>query len=460
MTAAAARLGDDIAAEWHASLLARPTEVERAVDEAIERAARAGVQLPYRGFRLPLTPAVLPAAWCSRLEAGCRAIFEGIGLLVDRAFGGDPDRLADFLLLAAGERALLDLNAGRYDWAAVARPDFMVGPRGPMVIETNLTTSIGLVECGELARVLGRIPGFDRLLTERAMATTDPAEALADSIAAAARGQPDPLVVIADWAEDFRIWGFIGHELAALLAERGVPAVAARLEDVEPRAGGAALDGRRISLLYRFFTTTVFRDEEVCRRYEWLFDAVRSGAVGVYGGFGHKLYTPKLFLALLSDEEYAHLLPPSLRAALADVLPWTRLLAPRHTDFRGERVDLLEAARRHRDELVLKPNLGYGGRDVSIGSALDQAEWERRLEAALASGEHWLLQERLETERRELAFSVDGEIVLQEAKVDYGVFMIGRRYAGAARRNATAATGPDLTNLSRGGGLSPVFTLP
>lgn len=97
---------------------------------------------------------------------------------------------------------------------------------------------------------------------------------------------------------------------------------------------------------------------------------------------------------------------------------------------------------------------------MSIGASLDQAEWEHRLEAALDSNEHWLLQERLETEHRELAFVVAGEIVLQKAKVDYGAFMIGRRYAGAARRNATAETGPDVTNLSRGGGLAPVFTVP
>jgi hypothetical protein len=55
---------------------------------------------------------------------------------------------------------------------------------------------------------------------------------------------------------------------------------------------------------------------------------------------------------------------------------WTRRLSDRHTSLpRGEGA-LLSFVLSHRDELVLKPNRGYGGAGVHLGSATPQAEWE------------------------------------------------------------------------------------
>ena len=43
-------------------------------------------------------------------------------------------------------------------------------------------------------------------------------------------------------------------------------------------------------------------------------------------------------------------------------------------------MDLLEYIRDYREELVLKPNRGYGGTGVHLGAALSQSEWEALLE--------------------------------------------------------------------------------
>jgi len=62
---------------------------------------------------------------------------------------------------------------------------------------------------------------------------------------------------------------------------------------------------------------------------------------------------------------------------------WTRLVGSRKTRLpHNEEGDLLEFARRHREELVLKPNRAYGGSGVVIGAAASQAEWERMLNEA------------------------------------------------------------------------------
>ena len=62
---------------------------------------------------------------------------------------------------------------------------------------------------------------------------------------------------------------------------------------------------------------------------------------------------------------------------------WTRVVGDRRTLLpHGSEGDLLEFARRHREELVLKPNRAYGGSGVAIGASLWQEEWERLLDEA------------------------------------------------------------------------------
>ena len=54
---------------------------------------------------------------------------------------------------------------------------------------------------------------------------------------------------------------------------------------------------------------------------------------------------------------------------------WTRIVSDRRTSLpHHEDGDLLEYARRHRDQLVLKPNRGYGGAGVTLGAAIDAVE--------------------------------------------------------------------------------------
>ena len=73
---------------------------------------------------------------------------------------------------------------------------------------------------------------------------------------------------------------------------------------------------------------------------------------------------------------------------------WTRLVVERHTvSPTGERIDLLEYARRERESLVLKPNREYGGEGVVVGPTATQSEWESALDRALADEKRWVLQQ-------------------------------------------------------------------
>jgi len=72
---------------------------------------------------------------------------------------------------------------------------------------------------------------------------------------------------------------------------------------------------------------------------------------------------------------------------------WTRILSDRRTALPdGTTGDLIAYARREREALVLKPNRSYGGEGVVIGPSLSQAEWDQKIDGALADKERWVVQ--------------------------------------------------------------------
>lgn len=439
------------------ALSAAPHQVRDIIGAEFDRLASHGIRLPYTDDQLPLIPAILPVRWRSVMGRGSAAVFAGIEHLFAEKFRSDVVRLADYLLLEPGEKALLSPDDPGPSWAITARPDFMDNAGEPAMIETNVTTSLGLLEAGLLGEVLAKIPAVGQLIEQEHLETVDPARSLVRTVAGVLRGRPNPLIVMADWRGEVDRWAFVYRYLEILFAEVGLRAEIARIDQLQVRDGGVFLGSRKIDLIYRFFTTIALRDPLVAEQHAPILHAVRSGKVLMFGGYGHKLFTPKLFLALLSDEENAHHVPPSLRDAVEAIVPWTRIVADRSTVFKGSRIDLLPYAAAHKDLFVLKPNLGYGGSGVIVGPATDVTTWQESLVAADAASDHWLLQSVVAAPEEELLFLRGDEIVTARAKVDYGAFVFERAFAGAARRNATVHTGPALTNLTRGGGLSPVF---
>jgi uncharacterized circularly permuted ATP-grasp superfamily protein len=163
--------------------------------------------------------------------------------------------------------------------------------------------------------------------------------------------------------------------------------------------------------------------------------------------FASKILHKKASLAVLSDERTAHLFTAGERAAIAEHVPWTRLVADRRTEYRGEQVELLAWARDRRDRLVLKPNDEYGGKGIVLGWEVGDAEWEGALRAALA--EPYIIQERIAIPSEPFPSVVDGRAVFAERMLDTAPYVFhGTHVDGVLTRLSTAA----LLNVTAGGG--------
>jgi len=86
---------------------------------------------------------------------------------------------------------------------------------------------------------------------------------------------------------------------------------------------------------------------------------------------------------------------PAERQIFQRHILWTRVLGDRRTVLPdGRQGHLLDFARGHHEELVLKPNRAYGGDGIVIGPAVTRDAWEEALAAELADpDDRWVVQQ-------------------------------------------------------------------
>jgi len=159
----------------------------------------------------------------------------------------------------------------------------------------------------------------------------------------------------------------------------------------------------------------------------------------------------RLIMWLLSDDEgpAGGILDAGSAMAVARHVPWTRLVRRETTRYQGERVDLLDFARRHRERLALKPNDAYGNAEVIFGWETAPLDWEGALERALE--EPSILQERIPApEERYPIWSDDEGLSLDLYYVNSSPCLYGDRASGCLTRIAAAT--PDR---STGGSPAP-----
>jgi carboxypeptidase Taq len=102
------------------------------------------------------------------------------------------------------------------------------------------------------------------------------------------------------------------------------------------------------------------------------------------------------FEVLTDDDIAARAFSNAERQLFRRHVLWTRRVSQRETTTPDGREDLPKFIRKHREELVLKPNRSYGGSGVHLGAAVSQGEWERLLDDAVAKEndpyESWAVQ--------------------------------------------------------------------
>ena len=260
-----------------------------------------------------------------------------------------------------------------------------------------------------------------------------------------------PVIGILDWSEVPTRSEFLLYQQR--MDAMGIRCVIADVRECELVGGRLVAAGTPIDLIYK----RVLIHELVGREgmEHPIVRAVRSGAVCMVNPFRCKILHKKASLAVLSDERNAGLFSARQRQAIAEHVPWTRVVEERATLKDGERVDLLPWMSRNREGLVLKPNDDYGGTGIVLGWEVDQQAWDAAIRKATT--EPFIVQERIPLPSESFPSWADGALVYADRIVDTAPFVFGGGYADGCLTRVSTAT---LVNVTAGGGSTvPTFVV-
>lgn len=180
---------------------------------------------------------------------------------------------------------------------------------------------------------------------------------------------------------------------------------------------------------------------------------VRAKAACMVNSFGCKILYKKASLAVLSDEQNADRYTAEERKAIQTHIPWTRMVAERHTLHKGAPVDLIPFIQKRKDHFVLKPNDDYGGRGIVLGWEASQSVWEAAIKTALEFPT--IVQERIILPEESYPSLINGELHVYDRLFDTAPFMWNSNYMSSC---LTRISTDSLLNVTAGGGSTvPTF---
>ncbi|MGW0671408.1 hypothetical protein [Streptomyces sp. NPDC002746] len=336
-----------------------------------------------------------------------------------------------------------------------ARADLYREADGFRLLEVNGGSPLGGWDIALLNRALLQEPYLASFADEHGLGFTDGIEVLLglwrESFPAldVAAG---PVVALLEWPGSYPAMERHLHRMAALLAAHGVDAVPCHLGQLEYRADGVHVAGRRVDLVHRWFVVNDVLTGADAALPAPLTEAADRGAVCLFTPLENEVYGSKAALALLSDERDRSLFDRSERALIDGLLPWTRLVRDGRTEAAGERVDLLRYALAHREELVLKASSSHSGLDVLAGWETSAARWAAAVRAAVDGPV--ILQRRVRPVAED--FPAPGGGAAEPTVLTWGVFLAGHGYGGTYLRGTTDLdTG--VISSGKGGRLGTLF---
>jgi hypothetical protein len=233
-------------------------------------------------------------------------------------------------------------------------------------------------------------------------------------------------------------------------AEDGITGILAAPHEFEQRNGQVCHQGRPVSMIFMDFNNDVFL--KLHRKHDLtpLYQAIRE----------NRVLNPRGTEPINVKSMFEVITGPLSRRFDAETVkrtPWTRRFFPRRTvGPEGEAIeDLVEWTRRHWRRLVLKPERGYSGIGVKVGSA--GRDGDDAIATALDQG-GYIVQEKIPLSLwGELMPEIDREqkqIVLRSRQTDFRCLIGPGCVFGFLCR-----FGDVPTNVGSGGGVQPLAIL-
>ncbi len=378
-------------------------------------------------------------------------VLAGAFLTVAEALLTEPSRMS-IIGLTEREISLAIVNPKYAAPAVTTRLDAFVHGDEIKFVEYNAENPSSITDQAGLNEVLLEVPAMQALAERYELRQFSPVEYLLRALLDTFRewgGVGAPNVAILDWeglptADEFVL-------LRDFFVDRGVPTVICAPERLEYQGGRLRCGDFPIDVVYK--RVVIHELLTRCDDSHPLIRAYRAGGVCVVNSFRCKMLHKKAAFELLTDERNAGWFTPREREVIQRTVPWTRRVARRKTQYRGQEVDLIEHIRKNRQTFVLKPNDDYGGRGISVGERTNESEWEAALSEALAGD--YVVQEKVTLRTEDFPIFDESGWSLQPMYVDTNPFLFCGRVEGGMVRLSDSP----IVNVTSGGGETGFFVI-
>lgn len=351
---------------------------------------RAGLHVEGAVYPLSPLPMTLSPSSADHIASAARATLRVLEHAAD-LYRSDPDVQARFPMYR-GISAALGTSPQDAMGTWISRFDGFVDPeRQIKFVELNAACPGGVLQMGLATRVWAKLTSEYGIADQPEVPQEFVYEPyfFIDSLMAAHQelSSTDPeLLVVANLAGAFTLetdWMRKG----ILARGKHTEIVDLRAVTIDKKLGTASIDGRTIDLIYHKLRPADLPRHAPLMEY---LNATRSGRFTTINPLLSQCITnDKGLFAIISDPRWADRFTSDQRATIAAHIPWTRFLEPdRTTAPDGDQVQLAPFVKTHRSQLVIKPVHLNRSTGVYVGPALQQQEWEARVEHALGAGSH------------------------------------------------------------------------
>ena len=187
---------------------------------------------------------------------------------------------------------------------------------------------------------------------------------------------------------------------------------------------------------------------------EDLLKAYSENNVCMINPFFSGICVQKSAFAVLQDVHFKTLFDEEELHVINKYIPWTRILNSDKTFFEGKEINLVPFIKMNRQKFVLKPNMGFGGKGVIIGSENSQAQWEKRINRIINSKIQYIVQEYIDIPTEYFPVYEDGTLKgFSPQNVNINFWGVDGKFAGALVR----ASDKKVINVATGGRFVPVY---
>lgn len=237
------------------------------------------------------------------------------------------------------------------------------------------------------------------------------------------------------------------------LAERlstaeGITGALMAPQELELKNGVVSWQGRPVSVIFMDFNTDVLLALHRQHDLTPVLQAVKEQRV--INPRGTEPFNVKSMFELITGSHARH-----FHREIVERTPWTRQFYPRKTDGPdGSPIDdLITWTRRNWDALVLKPERGYSGHGVRVGTV--NTDIDEAINLALSEG-NYIVQQKIPLRlwAEEIPYLENDTIALERVQTDFRCLMGPKGLLGFVGR-----FGGVPTNVGSGGGFQPLALL-